>query len=715
MDSPGSLVERVEAHLLEQREGKLEGREVRFRCPHPERHKNGDAHPSALFNAQRGVWHCPVCGGGGSVTHLAEALGLLPRGLSLEELAKAKGLPLDFLKSWGLRTVKGNPPAVAIPWWGREGPTDRPPGEHIRRRLDKEGEGPRWTWRGKPRCPYGAWRVADWVAEARERGLAAYIWVCEGEMDALTLWWCGVPALATGGASFWRGGWGEHLRGFQSILIAQEPDPGGEAMVKKVGASSGEGGVEGGVMVVPFPEEARDPNGLFLRLGTDQEAFQQALKEMATQARSQAPSSPAPSLGEVLDEVAAFLKRFVRFQNEHQAVAVALWVSHTHAFDAADTTPYLSITSPEKRSGKTRLLEVLEVLVRRPWLAVQPSEAVLFRKVERDCPALLLDEVDSIFRNPPPPQCEPLRALLNAGHRQGVKVSRCVGKGAEIELAEFSVFCPKALAGLGDLPPTVADRSIPIRLARRAPGEKVEPFRYREAREEGRPLGEALAGWSRGAVARLREARPQVPAGVNDRASEGWEPLLAIADEAGGEWPQKARGAALALHREGGADSESDGVLLLAAIQEIFQSNGVDRIATADLLAALVEREVGPWGEWWSRQVQGGDTRGPAHRLAKLLKPYGISPKTVRVGDATPRGYLREDFKDAFSRYLRHPAEKERNNETSEFDPDIKKERNKTPSDTPLFHSSSKADPDINVSLLRSFGDGRGEEDVVEV
>ncbi len=713
MKAHQSLVEQVEAHLLEQRDGRLEGQEVRFRCIHPERHKNGDAHPSALFNAEKGVWRCPVCGDGGSVTHLATALGLLPRGLTLEQLSEAKGLPLDFLKSWRLRTLKGDPPAVAVPWYGPEGPTDRPPGEHIRHRLEKEGDGGRWTWKGKPRCPYGAWRVADWLAEAKERGLVPYIWLCEGELDALTLWWGGVPALAVGGALFWRDGWGEHLRGFQTILLAKEPDPGGEAMVGKVAASLGESGAK--VMVVPFPPEARDPNALFLNLGRDREVFQQALKEMA--GRSHEPSSPAATLGEVLDAVVAFLNRFVRFQNQHQTVAVALWGAHTYAFDAADATPYLAISSPEKRSGKTRLEEAEELVVRRPWRAILPSEAVLFRKVDQDCPTLLLDEVDAIFRNPPPPQYEPLRALLNAGHRRGVKVPRCVGKGADMEVVEFSVFCPKALAGLGNLPPTVADRSIPIRLARRAPGEEVEPFRYRQADGEARKMREALAAWAIEAVPRLREARPQIPAGLNDRAAEGWEPLLAIADEAGGEWPQRARDAALALHGEGEVDGESIGVLLLAAIREIFQANGVDRLPTADLLKGLVDLEDGPWAEWWGKQVREGDTRGPAHRLAKLLRPYGIVPRTIRLGGSTSKGYLEGDFQDGFQRYLPSPAMGEGNIVTplSGADTGVAGEKKVTEGDMlPSLSPRPKYRAESDVTLLpsRTFGDG---EDVVEV
>lgn len=90
-------------------------------------------------------------------------------------------------------------------------------------------------------------------------------------------------------------------------------------------------------------------------------------------------------LATTLEDVVGFVRRYV-VVTDHQAVAIALWVVHTYALDEFDTVPYLAITSPEKRSGKSRLLDVLEELVQRPWRVVLPSEAVTFRKIERDCP-----------------------------------------------------------------------------------------------------------------------------------------------------------------------------------------------------------------------------------------------------------------------------------------------------------------------------------------
>src|SRR5439155_1048392 len=219
-----------------------------------------------------------------------------------------------------------------------------------------------------------------------------------------------------------------------------------------------------------------------------------------------------------------------------------------------DATPYLAVTSPEKRCGKTRLLEVLQQLVPKAWQAAGVSEAVLFRRIARDGPTLLLDEVDAVFGNRGE-GTEGLRAALNAGNRRGTVVSRCEGKGQT--LRDFPVFCPKVLAGIGALPDTVADRAIPIRLKRKTAKERVPRFRFRDYAVEAAREREALAAWATTATGALRTAEPAVPDALHDRAAEAWEPLLAVADLAGGEWPSRARAAALELH---GAEPDTDSV-----------------------------------------------------------------------------------------------------------------------------------------------------------
>ena len=96
---------------------------------------------------------------------------------------------------------------------------------------------------------------------------------------------------------------------------------------------------------------------------------------------------------------------------------------------------------------------------------------------------------------------------------------------------------------------------------------------------------------------------------------------------------------------------------LLGAIREIFTQTGKDKISTEDLLRALVARENGEhWANFWEKDIKAENIRGPGTRLARYLKTFGIVPGTIREDDgSTPKGYKRDLFDAAFSRY--HPSE----------------------------------------------------------
>jgi hypothetical protein len=225
--------------------------------------------------------------------------------------------------------------------------------------------------------------------------------------------------------------------------------------------------------------------------------------------------------------------------------------------------------------------------------------------------------------------------------------SLCVGQGANLTYEDFPVFCPKAVAGIGKLPDTVADRSIPIELQRRRPGEHVERFRLRKAGPEALALQSVAASWAEAHLTALSEAEPELPDELDDRAQDIIEPLLAIADEMGGEWPERARKAAVALLAgEDREDSESLGVRLLRDIRTVFDGEeGADRLATGVILEKLHDAEEAPWGSLRGEPL---DARG----LARFLKPYGIKPEQLRVADNKVRGYRRASFEDAWARYL---------------------------------------------------------------
>jgi hypothetical protein len=347
---------------------------------------------------------------------------------------------------------------------------------------------------------------------------------------------------------------------------------------------------------------------------------------------------------DLLDSVAVFLRRYVVLTDE-QADAVALFVAHTHTFDAAEATGYLAITSAEKRSGKTRLLEVLEMLFCRPWLTGRVTAAVLVRKIDKLCPTLLLDETDAAFKGPEESR-EALRGTLNSGYRRGGRTSLCVGTGASITFRDFQTFCPKAIAGIGQLPDTGADRSIPIRLKRRASHERVERFRRRDVDAEARPIRENLVQVGVDAIETLRDARPELPGELDDRAADCWEPLFAIADLAGGDWPARARRAARTLSSHGRED-DSLGVKLLGDIYDVFERLAQTRISKRQIVAELLALDEAPWGDLRGRPLDG-------RQLGRLLRPFRISSRTVRIpGADTVNGFQREQFEDAWRRYLR--------------------------------------------------------------
>ena len=340
----------------------------------------------------------------------------------------------------------------------------------------------------------------------------------------------------------------------------------------------------------------------------------------------------------LLDDLRTFLCRFVAFPEPEQADAVTLWIAHSHAIDAFDCTPRLSIQSAEKRSGKTRLMDLCALLVRSPVSTASITSASLFRLVGAGPVTLLVDEIDTVFTSRGT-GAEDLRGLLNAGYLRGGSVTRAARRGGGVE--HFSVFCPVALAGIGQLPDTVADRSIPIRMKRRADGEPAEKFRRREVEAEANLLRERLTAWSEEHLDTLTALRPDLPVELGDRAADCWEPLVAIADLAGGDWSERACDAAIRLSAIPHESALSPGVRLLVAIRAVLTSKHRSQIGSSELARAVTESAM-----WPSRDSI------EARELAARLRTYDIQPRLLRHGNEVFRGYRVEDFHDAFVRYL---------------------------------------------------------------
>ena len=260
----------------------------------------------------------------------------------------------------------------------------------------------------------------------------------------------------------------------------------------------------------------------------------------------------------VLQAVYDFMGRFVSYPSEHAQTAHALWCVHAHLMHFWDTTPRLAFLSPEPASGKSRAMEVTELLVPSPVMAVNVSPTYLFRKVgARAAATLLFDEIDTVF-GPKAKDNEEIRALLNAGHRRGAVAGRCVSRGKTVVTEEIPAFARSCLAGLGWLPDTFMTRSIVIRMRRRHSGERIEPFRRRIHAVRGHEIRQRIETWAR--VQPGIEEWPELPAGVEDRDADVWESIIAVADTAGGDWPERARAAAVALVAVGKEAEPSLGV-----------------------------------------------------------------------------------------------------------------------------------------------------------
>jgi len=362
------------------------------------------------------------------------------------------------------------------------------------------------------------------------------------------------------------------------------------------------------------------------------------------------PDPLAQSGADLLDDVHAFLRAYVAFPSQAASVAVTLWAAHTHLVESFESTPRLALLSPEKQCGKTRVLELLALLGAGAETLSDASAAYLFRRIGAGAVTVLLDEADAIWkRGKSDDTAEALRSIVNAGHRKGAFVGRVEMNGKTGELKRFPVYAPVALAGIGNcLPDTILDRSVIVAMRRRAPDEQTEEYRKRTTRPEGEALADRLAAWSATVADKVGCPWPDMPSGVTDRPADVWEPLLMVADLAGGDWPDRARVACVAFVTGSRDDTASVGVKLLEDMHGVFRDSG-DVLSTETILGKLHKLDESPWGDWYGHPLT-------ARELAKLLKPYGIKPRQVRIGDATPRGYRREDIWDTWDRYLPGPV-----------------------------------------------------------
>lgn len=346
---------------------------------------------------------------------------------------------------------------------------------------------------------------------------------------------------------------------------------------------------------------------------------------------------PEPVNGfDLLNEIDRTIRRFIVCEPE-TAQAASLWIVMTWFIDTVQVAPLAVITAPEKRCGKTQLLDIIGKLSYRPMFASSITPSALFRSIEMWQPTLLIDEADAFLKDN-----EDMRGLLNAGHtRTGAYTIRTVGDDHTPK--RFNVWGAKAIAGIGHLADTVMDRSITLELRRKLDCEQVDRIRHAEP-GLFETLCRKLCRFAEDNREIIRNARPVLPDELNDRAQDNWEPLLSIADTAGGVWPDMARMAALKISRDD-QNNQSIGVELLSDIKEIFDEKNATKLFTSDLIAALCKDSEKPW-DTYNR----GKPVSP-RQLSNRLKEYGIKSKDIRIGYENKKGFEKSQFEDAFNRY----------------------------------------------------------------
>lgn len=347
---------------------------------------------------------------------------------------------------------------------------------------------------------------------------------------------------------------------------------------------------------------------------------------------------PAIDGAALLDRLRAAIAQYVILPSTESLDAVVLWIAATYALPAWACAPRLVIRAPEKRCGKSRLLDLVEAACHNPLITVNASPAAVYRAIGTDDPpTLLIDEYDTIFGPAAAGSSEDLRGLLNAGHQRNRPALRYDANTQRVE--KIATFAMAAMAGIGAAPDTIEDRAVVVHMRRRAGREKVRPWRIMRDRPMVAAIGAELAEWLGGHLDVLRTAEPVMP--VEDRAADTWEPLISLADLAGGDWPIRARTAAITLT---GAKEEnaatSDRVRLLTDCRTVFTAADADALPTAQLIERLRALDESPWTDF------------TPHKLGVMLREFEIrSAGNIRFPTGQAKGYTRASFADAWDRY----------------------------------------------------------------
>jgi hypothetical protein len=652
-------------------------RELTARCAW---HGDGDdQHPSLRIDVEKQQWFCDVCRDGGDVfkyvmrhqqTDFKGAMAWCAQRAGLAPHPQSR-----IVATFDYCALDGH--LVYQSCRKEPGPNGKKK-TYVQRRPDGQGA---WIYdtKGVELVPY---RLPDLQGKA-----AAFI--TEGERKTDRLWALGLPATCNvGGAGKWKPEYATRLFevGVRRVAILGDNDPPGYNHAEDVARSCHAAGLH--VRVVELPNLPTKGDVIdWLDAGHTRDELVKLARETSewtppvlpaepttTATSEQEPTGnppkkntgkkgaagrtlqleepspwPTPVDGEqLLNDTVGVIQQYVVL-SAAQADTGALWIGATHAIDALTRMPMLLLSSPTPECGKTTAATCFSGLVPRPVMVASLTPAVLFRLLDKYQPTLIADEVDSWLND----EKSELRGIFNAAHwRSGAAVPRCVGESHEVRL--FNVFGAKLLAMIGWPPTTMRSRSIAIRLRRKTPAENVEHLRDERVREEFAPLRRRWSRWALDHLDAIRVSDPHMPTGLPiNRASDNWRPLLAVADLAGGTWPDRARAAALALSGVRVAEDEPEAALLLGDVQTVFrEASDPVYLSSEEIIAALKALPERPWADW-----NKGRGISPA-QLAKRLRDFGFGPLGLRTRETrltsmkTAKRWHRDDFADAWARFL---------------------------------------------------------------
>lgn len=363
---------------------------------------------------------------------------------------------------------------------------------------------------------------------------------------------------------------------------------------------------------------------------------------MTTNTSSSITENLTPAKGPI--DIAPLLDDIETYISEHTVLpdgastAITLWCLSTYLINQFRIYPRLIVTSPEKRCGKSTLLDLIEAFSYKALITSNLSAAVIYRLIEQEQPTLIMDEADTFVAN----STSDMTGIINSGQaRSRAFVIRCTGD--DHKPMRYSTWAPMVLASIGELNPTIMDRGIIIQLVRKSDKETVHRL-PNELVQRALVPRQQLLKWAQDNAATIANKIIEPPAIGNDRAVDNWLPLFTISNQVSKNWHEKCKQAYRLLEKNG-KDPELVTVLL-QDIRAIFSNHGSDKISSAELVLKLVSDKDKPWCE-----VRNGRAMSQ-HKLAEMLKLYGIKPKAIRIPPGTPRGYDRGQFTDTFDRYL---------------------------------------------------------------